>query len=147
MEFEEDSKTLYLGTAVITGLDALDTRTNIESIVYPRELNTVNIFIEKYRPRSGFATDEAMLVANSTFNTTLAGSVLLSNMGVKQTVSKTMLEALHLWSFDKVTHHQDLRSAARIGVLGMLLDPVLNKTVFQFLTDHLDGRPWDVRWR
>ena len=34
------------------------------------------------------------------------------------------------------------QAAARILVYGMLKDPALNRVLFDFVQDHLDGNPW-----
>jgi hypothetical protein len=85
-----------------------------------------------------------MMQANAEFKSELGGR-LLQNTGVMQVVGKPLLQLLHVWNFGQSTHHQDLRSAARIAVLGMLLDPLLNQTLFIYVTDNLEGRQWDVR--
>jgi hypothetical protein len=59
-------------------------------------------------------------------------------------VTRELLELLEAWHFSTTTHHQDLRSAARIAVLGMLLDPALNNVLYLFTTDTIDGRTWNV---
>jgi hypothetical protein len=42
------------------------------------------------------------------------------------------------------THHDDLRSAARILVLGMLKNPMLNEVLSDYVRDRIKGRPWDT---
>ena len=103
------------------------------------------VFIEGYRPRSNLSTDQRMVTAVSKFREELGGTVLL-NTGVKKVVRQPLMELLHVWSFPTVTHHQDLRSAARIGLLGMLKDDHLNHLLTQVVTAHLDGNPWNVHY-
>ena len=102
------------------------------------------VFIEGYRPRSNLAHDQKMTEAVARFKAATAGTVV-PNMGVKQVVKRDLLVLMGLWSFGTVTHHQDLRSAARIAVLGMLKNPVLNRVVYDVVDDHLNGRTWTVR--
>ena len=83
------------------------------------------------------------MVANAEFRKALGGK-LLRNMGVKKVVSKELMDLLHCWSFPTRTHHQDLRSAARIALLGMMLEPALNQVLYSYTTDTIDGRIWDV---
>jgi hypothetical protein len=64
---------------------------------------------------------------------------------VKKIVSRQLLELVHAYKFGAVTHHQDLRSAARIALLGMMLDPTLNRVLFDYAVDNVDGRDWHVR--
>lgn len=105
--------------------------------------HSARVFIEGYKPRSHYDSDKRMVEAVAEFKRELNGTVLL-NHGVKKVVKQPLMELLGCWKFGTVTHHQDLRSAARIAVLGMLKDELLNKAVTRFLVDHLDGRPWRV---
>ena len=84
-----------------------------------------------------------MMVANAEFRKALGGK-LLRNMGVKKVVTKELMDLLHCWSFPTRTHHQDLRSAARIALLGMMLEPAIKQLLFTYSTDTIDGRNWDV---
>jgi hypothetical protein len=99
------------------------------------------VFIEGYRARSNFSTDQRMVTAVSEFRKGLGGTVL-QNMGVKKVVKSPLMELLGVWKFDLVTHHQDLRSAARIALLGMLKDDHLNKLLTDIVADHLAGKDW-----
>lgn len=102
------------------------------------------IFIEKYQPRSHLNTDAAMTQAVTDMNRALPGSQVLLNTGVKKVVKRPLLELLGCWQFSTVTHHQDLRSAARIALLGMLKDELLNRVVADVVQAKLKGRPWNV---
>jgi hypothetical protein len=55
-----------------------------------------------------------------------------------------LLEVLGLWSFSTPTNHDDLRSAARILVLGMLKDEEMNQLLTYILIDHIEGKPWAI---
>lgn len=141
--FQPEARQLDVAHAVISGLDADATRVQLEAIVSPRSITTIDTFIEKYRVRAGHVTNDAMLAANTLFKDALHGH-LQQNMGVVKIVGKPLLELLQLWTWP-TTHHQDLRSAARIAVLGMMLDRNLNALLYQYVTDNLDGRTWNVR--
>ena len=84
-----------------------------------------------------------MVSAVTEFRKELGGTVL-QNMGVKKVVKSPLMELLGVWNFNTPTHHQDLRSAARIGLLGMLKDDILNKLLTDIVADHLSGEAWDV---
>jgi len=71
--------------------------------------------------------------------------VLLLNTGVKKVVRRQLMELVGVWSFPTVTHHQDLRSAARIGLLGMLKHAVMNQLLADVVADHLKGMTWQVK--
>jgi len=144
LEFDTEALTYRRQFAVVDGLDAAKAEAEIRTMLPTSRLDVTEIFIEKYRPRSGFSVDQRMMQANAEFKSELGGR-LLQNTGVMQVVGKPLLQLLHVWNFGQSTHHQDLRSAARIAVLGMLLDPLLNQTLFIYVTDNLEGRQWDVR--
>lgn len=102
------------------------------------------VFIEAYRPRSHFGTDPAMTKAVNDMKAALPKAKVLNNTGVKQVVRQPLMELLGVWRFGISTHHQDLRSAARIGLYGALKDDELNAVLAGFVTDHIDGRAWTL---
>ena len=144
LDFNVEQRVLTVNHAVVDGLDASAARLVLEGWSGAKPVSTFDIFIEWYRPRSGFSVDERMVQANSEFRSALGGK-LLRNTGVKKIVTPELMKLLHVWSFSTTTHHQDLRSAARIAMLGMLLDDALNKVLFTFTTDNIDRRDWNVR--
>lgn len=107
-------------------------------------LSPTKIFIEQYRPRSHFSTDAQMTVLVREFATRLPWSQVIDNTGIKSIVKKPLLGLLKSTKFP-TTHHNDLLSAARIAVLGMLKDDKLNELLTTVVKDSLNGRTWDVR--
>lgn len=103
-----------------------------------------DIFIEDYRPRSAFNTDRRMGEAVRNMRDATKGKVL-DNTGVKKVVRRGLMQLLGVWSFNTVTHHQDLRSAARIALLGMLKDEQHNQLLADVVRDHLAGNTWAVK--
>jgi hypothetical protein len=101
------------------------------------------IFIEGYKPRSNFGSDIRMTEAVQDMKRETRGSVLL-NTGVKKVVKQPLMELLGVWKFSTVTNHQDLRSAARIALLGMLKNDTLNEVVAEVVKCHLVGKAWRV---
>lgn len=85
------------------------------------------MFVEAYRPRSHFDTDARMGAAVNEIKKMGPEIYALDNSGVKNVVSRALLELLHSWSFTTKSNHQDIRSAARIAVLGMLKNEHLNQ--------------------
>ena len=144
LDLDFEKRQLTVSHRTVAGLDSATARSEVEAMTKHKPYSTLDIFIEWYRPRSGFSEDERMVQANNDFRRDLAGQ-LLRNTGVKKVVTKELMELAHVWSFSTSTHHQDLRSAARIALLGMLLDPALNKALYIFATDNTDGRNWNVR--
>lgn len=100
------------------------------------------VFIEAYRPRSHFGTDEKMVKAVHDFKAAIPRAKVLNNTGVKQVVKPELMRLLGVWDFGTRTHHQDLRAAARIGLYGALKDDELNLALTRFVIDHIDGRLW-----
>ena len=100
-------------------------------------------FIEAYRPRSAFNTDKRMVEAVAEMRKVTKGTVL-DNTGVKKIVTRELMELLRVWKFTTVTNHQDLRSAARIGLLGMLKDEAMNHVLADVVAAHLAGDDWEV---
>ena len=101
-------------------------------------------FIEGYKPRSNFGTNPKMIEAVAKMRGATKGVVLL-NTGVKKVVRQPLMELLGVWKFSTPTNHDDLRSAARIALLGALKDECLNRVLFEIVRDHLNGRTWHVR--
>ena len=99
-------------------------------------------FIEKYRPRSHFNTDNRMLEGVREFSKVVDNPVVLDNMGIKKIVLPNVMKTLGLWQFSTSSHHQDLRSAAAIALLGMIKNDRLNT----WLYDILDGTYTTNRW-
>lgn len=126
--------------AVVKGIDVQRVESWIKQHSTPDA-----VFIEKYRPRSNFGEDTRMVQGERDLRLALPRAKLLENTGVRRTVSQQVLEVLGLWKFDTTSNHQDLRSAARILVLGMLKDEEMNTLLADCLRDHIDGSTWAVR--
>lgn len=103
-----------------------------------------HVFIEGYKPRSHYDTDNRMVAAVAAIHKEIKGSKVLLNHGAKKIVRKPLMDLLEVYSFTTVTHHQDLRAAARIALFGMLKDEELNAVLTQVVEDYLAGRRWDV---
>ena len=143
LDFDTDDRELIVDHRVVDGLDSAVARQEITDMAIHKQFVTLIIYIEQYRPRSGFGVDERMVQANADFKRDLDGW-LLRNTGVKKVVTQELMELCHCWKFPSKTHHQDLRSAARIALLGMMLDDTLNQVLYTFATDMQDGRTWNV---
>lgn len=99
------------------------------------------IYVEGFRSRSNLGHDKEMHVGVSAIAKATRGRVL-DNTGIKKVVKRPVLEALGIWKFSTPTNHDDLRSAARILVLGMLKEH--NELLADVVRDHIDGRSWRV---
>lgn len=99
--------------------------------------------IEGYRNRgNAYNTDKRMATLVQDLHRAIPGSKILDNMGVKKVVTDDLLATLRMLHFQQRTHHQDLRSAARIALLAGLKDPQINEIIAQAVIDHEDGHPW-----
>lgn len=136
LDFDELAHSLAVTADAIPGFDEERVADHVEIKSY--------VFAEKYKPRSHFTTDKRMVEAEHKLKTRLPKTKLILNTGVTKVVRREVMELFHVWKFSTVTHHQDLRSAARIALYGALKDDDLNRVLYQFTVDHLEGRPWHV---
>lgn len=120
-------------------VNGLDTKLILTEV---QQMQPDATFIEAYRPRSHFDSDARMGNAVNELKRVLPNAEALNNTGVKQVVSRELMELLGLWKFQTVTNHQDLRSAARIAIYGMLKNPAWNALLATVVSDALDGHPW-----
>lgn len=138
MVFDHRKHSITVSPAAVSGLSPDKVQAAVEDYgVKP------HIFIEGYRPRSNLNSDARMVVGVSEIAKATGGTVL-NNTGVVKVVRRPLMELLGVWSFTTITHHQDLRSAARIALLGMLKDDDLNSLLADVVADHINGRSWHV---
>lgn len=104
-------------------------------------------FIEAYRPRANLNSDARMVAAVNDLKRVLPNATVLPNTGIKSVVKRDLMELLGVWKFKTPTHHDDLRSAARIMLLGMLKDDELNQLVTSVILSHIAGGDWIVEHR
>lgn len=109
------------------------------------------VFIEDYRVRAGHRENKPMLELITKLRYELhqianAKVTALNNMGVKKLVTADLMKELKVWDFPISTHHQDLRSAARIALLGIIKDEDMNRLLSEwFLASVSPGlNPWDI---
>ena len=97
-------------------VDGISDSALAEMAEWAREKAVDAVAIEGYRPRGHYQGDSNMMQAIKHLQTQIPGSKQVPNMGVKKVITNDTLKLLRLWSFQPKTHHQDLRSAARIGM-------------------------------
>lgn len=138
--FRSDVETVTVEHTLVQGPDAQAVASWIKGTVgwYPK------VYIEQYRPRQHLSVDARMLQAEQDLRRAVPNARFLTNMGIKRIIQQQLMEMLDVWSFKTSTHHQDLRSAARIALLGMVKDEVLNDVLAEAVRDHLEGRTWEV---
>ena len=98
-----------------------------------------NIIVEEYRPKSHFSTDTKMVEGQALLKLHLPSAKIINNSGVKSIVTKELLQLLDLYVWP-TTHHNDLRSAARIALLAMLRDERANNRLAKFVEAALNNK-------
>lgn len=145
--FIPDDKTVTVQDTVVAGPDGAEVWNAVDNGSVPGIPS--HVFIEKYQPRSHLSTDAEMakgvIEIKRVLDAERIDTQVLLNTGVKKVVRKHLMELLDVWNFSTPTHHQDLRSAARIALLGMLKDEQMNRLIADIVLAKLKGRPWDVR--
>lgn len=136
LTFDSKQHVLEVDSEVVAGLDAPRIRQFCAA-------TKPTIFIEGYRPRNKLNNDRRMQEGVALIHSAIGGRVL-DNMGVKKIVRRPLMQACGVWTFSTKTHHDDLRSAARIALYGMLKDDNLNRVLSDFVRDLTQGRPWHV---
>jgi hypothetical protein len=139
MLFDTPNHVVVLSHEVVTGTDVPSVQAWVGD-----DPGRMSIFIEAYQPRHNLSPDKRMVTAVADLRRGLVGSKVLSNTGVKRVVPPQLMTLLGVWNWPQSTHHQDLRSAARIALLGMMKDGQLNTVLSAVVRDHLAGRTWAV---
>ena len=127
----------------IVGCDVQDIRAYLKQYALDGPLPWTYLFVEAYRPRSHFDTDARMGAAVNDIKRMGDNIYALDNTGVKNVVSRALLELLNSWNFSTKSNHQDVRSAARIAILGMLKNETLNRLLAQVVFSKING---DSEW-
>lgn len=102
------------------------------------------IYVEQYRTRQHLSSDMRMVKAELDLRQALPGARFLPNMGIKRVITQDLMDVLEVWRFPTPSHHQDLRAAARIALLGMVKEDDTNAVLAAVVRDHIDGNPWKV---
>jgi hypothetical protein len=138
--FKSTTQVLEVEHILIPGPDAGTTASWIQY----RRTGAPKVYIEQYRPRQSFGTDTRMVQAEQDMRRAMPYATFLPNMGIKRVVTKDLMKLLQVWDFTTPTHHQDLRSAARIALLGMMKDDETNVLLADVVRADFDGSPWAV---
>lgn len=92
------------------------------------------VTIEKYEDRgTAFQTHGPMRKVENDLRRLLPEAQILSNTGIKKTVTDGLMKLFGVWTFSQSSHHQDLRSAARIGMLGGLKHDNVNIAMAKYV--------------
>lgn len=147
LSFDTEERTFSIETQVFPGFTNAQGKQEIPVDDIITHINLVNmtratVFIEAYRPRSNFDSDPEMGRAVNALKAGIRSARTLLNTGSVSCITPKMMQLLNLWTFGTRTHHQDLRSAARIALFGMVKDDYTNTILAQVVEDHLAGRSW-----
>lgn len=105
-----------------------------------------SIYIEDYNPRQNFNNDVRMVQAVGSLRQAMPGSKVVDNAGSTTLVTRDLMTLLDVWNFSTPTHHQDLRSAARIALFGMIKNKDGQREFLsEFVLLHLNGVMLDVK--
>jgi hypothetical protein len=141
LEFDSRQRSLVIEHTVIDGPDA----EQISQWLLFRYLASKRlIFVEKYEPRRKMDTDTRMVQAEQDLRKALPQPMFISNTGSRKVVTPQLMEVLGVWNFPTPTHHQDLRSAARIALFGMFKAKDTNTLIADVVRAQLDGNPWSI---
>ena len=140
LTFDTEARHIQVASEVVIGPDAGE----VQRFIMRENKSVSTVFIEGYRSRSNFNTDTRMIQVVAEMKKALPKATVVENMGVVKIVKRPLMELLGVWSFSQTTHHQDLRSAARIAIFGMLKNDVLNELLSDVVRDHLNKRSWHV---
>jgi len=138
--FNPDLKDIKLFHELFPGLDASPIALWLSRI----NVSDMTTYIEGYRPRAHLSPDKEMVAGVANLHNVLRRNLVLDNMGVKKVVTDSAMRALDMWNWHTSSHHQDLRSAARIMLLGMYRDDEGNQLIYNVLKDGVDGNYWNI---
>lgn len=148
LEFSPKQRSIGLAFEVIDDKDTSHAEL-AELWIDNRRTTNDRVFIESYRERGNqYSTDTKMRQLLREFRLKMPGATVLDNTGVKRVVTPPLMRVLGVGKgVFPTTHHQDLESAARILLYGMVKDDRLNAVLARIVADHLDGNPWDLPGR
>lgn len=141
LRFDPVDEIVLVQHAVLPAPTVLELRVWLNALPGPYVPKT---YVEQYRPRQRLNTDVRMLQLEQEIRSQIPGAVFLTNMGIKRVITEELMRMLEVWSWSTPTHHQDLRSAARIALLGMVKEGLTNQLLADVVRDHIEGRTWKV---
>lgn len=107
------------------------------------------LFIEDYNPSNYAREDKKMLEAMGRLHVSYPPgdhAVYVDNAGANTLIPAAVLRIFKVDRFPVSTHHNDLVSAGKIALLGMLKskDTGLRELLSTVVRDELNGLPWAV---
>ena len=144
LRLDSNTRTIDVAYAVINGVDV----TQVRNWVGPQR---GPIFIEDYNPSNYAREDKKMSEALGRLKVEFPPSDdpivrYVDNAGINTLIPTAVQWCFGVSKFPVTTHHNDLNSAGKIALLGMLQDKDsgLRELVSIVVRDELDGRSWTV---
>ncbi len=146
LEFDTADRTIDVYYALINGVDVNDVGDWVDGFQGP-------MFIEDYNPGNYGREDKKMSEALGRLKMTFEPMEdpivkYVDNAGINTLITPALLRVFGVASFPVSTHHNDLVSAAKIALLGMLQDKDagLRELVSSVIRDELwgPGHSWFV---
>lgn len=144
LRFDPKARTIDVRYRVVNGVDEDEIQDWLDTHRGP-------IFIEDYNPGNYGREDKRMSEALGRLKAMFPPSddplvKYVDNAGINTLLPLPVLKVYGVHKFLTATHHNDLVSAAKIALLGLLQgkDLELRRLVSQPVLDHLEGNPWDV---
>lgn len=145
LEFHIPAQTIDVTCLVINSVDVRQVRDFVEG--WP----DASLFIEDYNPSNYAREDKLMSEALGRLKAEFPPSdnpivKYVDNAGVNTIIPTEVQKLFGVHRFPVSTHHNDLNSAGKIALLGMVQDKngVLRNLVSTVIKDSLIGFPWKV---
>ncbi len=142
---DDHTRTIDVHYAVINGTDVND----VGDFVDPHHM--APLFIEDYNPSNYAREDKKMSEALGRLKATFAPMDdpivrYLDNAGINTLIPVAVQQLFGVHKFPISTHHNDLNSAGKIALLGMLKDKDagLRDLISLVVVDAIAGVPWAV---
>jgi hypothetical protein len=146
--FNEADRTIEVNYGLLTGVDLSTINWWID-----KQPKAAAIFIEDYNPGNFGKTDKDMVEAMGKLKAELPPAdhphlvKYVDNAGINTLVPRAVLLLFGVNKFDVKQHHNDLVSAGKIAILGMMQDKSqhsLRLLASQVVADAIRGKPWNV---
>lgn len=144
LEFDSDARAIDVRYAVLSGVNA----TQISDWIGP---DRGSIFVEDYNPSNYAREDKKMSEAMGRLKAEIPPSDdpivrYIDNAGVNTLIPVAVQQCFGVFKFPVTTHHNDLNSAGKVALLGMLQDKgmVLRGLVSNVVLHELRHHPWAV---
>ena len=132
LKFDITSSVLMTAFHVMEGFDAEELAA-VLAAAQPEAGDEWHLFNELYRPRMGNSPNKRMVQIEREIEMIEPTVEHINNSGVHKIVRDPLLQQLGLKSWPLRTNHQDLKSAAKTAIFGMLKEPRLNEVLADIL--------------